>query len=115
MEHAGEILGRTMRRLDRPEAALAWILSAWPSIVGPSLAMHARPVRCNGGCLELATDGKIWEQQFESMKKELLARVNRAWGANLVREVKFVAGKPAEKLSHESDNTHTPFIRRQRA
>lgn len=114
MEHAGEIFGKVMRRLDRPEAALAWISSAWPSIVGASLAMHARPLRCDAGCLVLAADGKAWQQQLESMKLELSRRINRAWGANLVREVKFVAATPSRKLSHEADNNHTPFVRRQR-
>jgi hypothetical protein len=50
------------------------------------------------------------------MKRELRDRINRAWGGNLVREVRFVAAKPGPKhVSHEADNAHTPFIRRRRA
>jgi len=113
MERAGEILGRVLRRLARPEAALAWLSSAWPSIVGRSLAMHARPVRCTGGCLELAADGIGWQQTLQTMSPELCGRINRAWGARLVREVKFVPHKPT-RLPREADNEHTPFIRRRR-
>jgi predicted nucleic acid-binding Zn ribbon protein len=75
--------------------------------------MHAQPVRCAAGCLELATDGVAWRQQLETMKHELCSRINRAWGASLVREVKFVpAGPSLNRPSREVDNEHIPFIRR---
>jgi predicted nucleic acid-binding Zn ribbon protein len=113
MERAGEILGKALRRLKRPEAALAWLSSAWPSIVGESLAMHARPVRCTAGCLELAAESAAWQQQLLTMKQELCGRINRAWGASLVREVKFVPARFAlNRPLRDVDNEYTPFIRR---
>jgi predicted nucleic acid-binding Zn ribbon protein len=113
--------------MERPEAALAWLGGVWPSVVGKALAVHTKPVRCDSGCLEIATDGKPWRNQLESMKREFCARVNQAWGGNLIREVKFVAMKRtatgpegsappgAERLPHELDNEHIPFIRRRRS
>jgi len=113
MEHAGEILGRALRRLKRPEAALAWLSSAWPSIVGESLAMHVRPVRCIAGCLELTAEGTAWQQQLQTMTHELCRRINRGWGAPLVREVKFVAARfSLNRLPRDVDNAYIPFIRR---
>jgi predicted nucleic acid-binding Zn ribbon protein len=97
----------------RPEAALAWLTSAWPSVVGSTLAAHTRPVRCGSGCLEVSADGKAWQKQLEAMKGEFCAQVNCSWGGNLVREVKFVA-KPGPHVSHELDNNHLPFVRRRR-
>jgi predicted nucleic acid-binding Zn ribbon protein len=110
MERVGEILSGALRRLRSPEAALAWLSGAWPSIVGKSLAMHTRPVRCTGGCLELTADGTAWQQQLQIMEHELCLRINRAWGASLVRELKFVPARPI--ATREADNNHTPFIRR---
>jgi len=127
MERASDILGKVLRRLDRPEAALAWLSGSWPSIVGPALASHTRPLRCSAGCLELAAEGKAWLQQLEPMRRELCGRINQAWGGNLVREVKFVAaprgfcapdgstGPGPKRLPREADNEHIPFIRRRRA
>jgi predicted nucleic acid-binding Zn ribbon protein len=124
MERAGEFLGNVLRRLDRPEAALAWLSSSWPRIVGKALAGHTRPLRCQGDCLELLADGKPWQQQLENMKRELCARINQAWGGRLVCEVRFASGSnslPAAgsastpgsaRTSREADNAHTPFIRR---
>ncbi|HXQ27467.1 MAG TPA: DUF721 domain-containing protein [Candidatus Acidoferrales bacterium] len=116
MERAGEFLGKTLRRLDRPEAGLAWLASAWPTVVGKALAAHTRPVRCSGGCLELETDGKPWQRQLETMKRELCGRINQTWGGKLVGDVKFVSARPGPKrIAREADNDHIPFIRRRRA
>jgi len=114
MERAGEILGKVARRLGRPEAALAWLQSSWPTVVGRSLATHTRPVRCENARLELAVDIKAWLQQLEPMHDEICARINRSWGGTLIREVKFIAKPGPHKLSREADNEHTPFIRRRR-
>jgi hypothetical protein len=52
---------------------------------------------------------------MESMKVEFCTRVNQAWGGNLIREIKFVAGKPGPKrVPRELDNEHTPFVRRRK-
>jgi len=115
MERAGEFLGKVVRKLDRPEASLAWLIGSWATVVGKTLAAHTRPVRYNAGCLEVAADGKGWRKQLESMKSEFRARVNEAWGGNLIREIKFVAAKPGPKrVPRELDNKHTPFVRRRK-
>lgn len=116
MEKAGEFLGRALRRLERPEAALAWLTSAWPRVVGKALAAHTRPVRCEAGCLEIAADGKAWQNQLERMSREFCGRVNQEWGGHLVREVKFVPANPGpRRLPREIDNEHTPFVRRRKS
>jgi predicted nucleic acid-binding Zn ribbon protein len=127
MQKAGEFLGGAVRRMKKPEATIAWLAGAWPTIVGKMLAAHTRPLRCEGGHLEIGADHKDWKSQLEPMKSEFCARINQAWGGKLVREVKFVAtpkslqksvdeSKPGPKraVSREVDNEHLPFIRRRR-
>jgi predicted nucleic acid-binding Zn ribbon protein len=129
MERAGDLLGRTLRRLKRPEAALTWLSAAWPQIVGPALAAHTSPLRCDQGCLEMSADGIAWKKELEDLKPQFTARINQAWGGTLVREIKFVAASAAaasaagasnsagpapRRLPHELDNDHTPFIRRKK-
>ncbi|HXZ13756.1 MAG TPA: DUF721 domain-containing protein [Candidatus Sulfotelmatobacter sp.] len=114
MERAGELLGRALRRIERSEAALAWLTSAWPAIVGRPLAAHTHPVRCEGGTLAIAADTAPWQNQIEGMQREFRTRVNQAWGGALVREVKVLAGRPGPGPSREFDNAHTPFLRRRR-
>jgi predicted nucleic acid-binding Zn ribbon protein len=116
MERAGNFLGRVVRRLERPEAALAWLSAAWPGIVGNALASRTRPIRCESGRLEIAAESKAWRKQLDEMKREFCARINQSWGGPLIREVKFTAEKPAPKhICHEMNNEHTPFIRRRKS
>jgi len=126
MQKAGDLLGGAVRKLKRPEATIAWLASAWPTIVGKMLAAHTRPLRCENGRLEIAADRKDWKSQLEPMTQEFCARINQAWGERLVKEVKFVAtprtagkantdGKPGLKRAmREMDNEHLPFIRRRK-
>jgi len=115
MERAGEFLGHVVRRLKQPDATFAWLASAWPSVVGQTLASHTRPVRCDGDCLELEGDGKAWQRQLETMRRELCSRINQAWGGSLIREIRFVAARPGPHgVRHEIDNEYRPFIRRRR-
>ena len=114
MERISETLGKAVRRLDRPEATLAWIESAWPQIVGPSLAAHTRPIRCLDGHLEIAADARAWANEVEALAGQLCARINKAWGGQLVRQVKSLVPQQPEQPK-DTDNRHTPFIRRSRA
>lgn len=115
MERAGEFLGKVVRRLQRPEAALAWLTAAWPSIVGKALAAHTRPVRCAAGLLEVTIDAKAWQKQLAEMTREFRGRINQAYGSNLVREVKFTVSKSGPKrLPHDLDNEYTPFVRQKK-
>lgn len=113
MERAGDFLGRVVRRLDHPDAALAWLTASWPGIVGTALSTRTRPVRCGGGRFEVAAESKAWQKQLDEMKREFCSRINQSWGGPLVREIKFVSANPVPKhICHELDNEHTPFIRR---
>jgi predicted nucleic acid-binding Zn ribbon protein len=116
MNRAGDFLGNVIRRINHPDATLAWLESAWVSVVGPQLASHTRPLRCVNHRLELSAD-RAWQSQLSSMEADLRARINAAWGDTLVRELKFVrsatrSASPA--LRRELDNSYTPFIRRRR-
>jgi predicted nucleic acid-binding Zn ribbon protein len=115
MGRAEEISGKVVRRIERSEAALAWLTRSWSTIVGKTLSAHTLPLRCQGGYLEIASDGKGWRKQLGSMKQEFCARVNQAWGGNLIREIKFVAAKPGPKrVTHELDNEHTRSVRKRK-
>lgn len=111
MNRAGDFLGNVIRRINHPDATLAWLEGAWPSVVGPQLASHTRPLRCVNHRLELSADSSAWQSQLSGMEADLRARINSAWGGNLVRELKFVRNS-SQLVARELDNSHTPFIRR---
>jgi hypothetical protein len=115
MERAGAILGKVVRRMRLPEATISWLHSAWPDVVGRTLAGHTRPVRCKDGRLEISVEAGLWQSQLEGLSRDLISRVNQAWGATLVREISFVSRPTSQnRLPPELDPAHTPFIRRRR-
>jgi predicted nucleic acid-binding Zn ribbon protein len=138
MDKASDLLGRTIKKMKHPEATIAWLATAWPTIVGKTLALRTRPVRLESGRLEIAAEGKDWKSNLEPMSREFCDRINQAWGSKLVREVKFMvvpraanksangarpASSPAAgpgpqsvkgRALRELDNEHIPFIRRRK-
>ncbi|MCL5288639.1 MAG: DUF721 domain-containing protein [Acidobacteria bacterium] len=80
-----------LRRVARPEKPLDLLAAVWPLMVGRRLALHTRPVAWSKGRMDVAVDQPEWHSQLESMSKDVRAQVNRWWGSELVREVRFVA------------------------
>lgn len=112
MEQVGKLFGAALRKLKKPEAPLAWLVGAWPALVGKDLAARTRPAGFGAGRLEIATDGKDWQAQLESMSEAFCERINKEWGGTLVREVRFVRAQgPGKRPPREADNEHTPFVR----
>ena len=113
MEKAADILGAAMRRMQQPEAILAWLAGTWTTIVGDQLASHTRPVALSGGMLQIRTNGVEWQRQLEPMSQQFCEKINRAWGGGLVHKLSFTAVSPAPGVVPKAeDNRHTPFVRR---
>lgn len=63
----------------------AW--EVWEQVVGPQIARHARPLRLREGILEVRVDQPIWMQQLRMMAPDILRKLNRALGEDLIREL----------------------------
>jgi predicted nucleic acid-binding Zn ribbon protein len=100
-----------MRRMDRPEAFLAWLKSGWPGMAGPVAARHCMPMRCEGGVLEIRVYGEGWVGELEDLRETLMGRINSAWGREIVRKIQ-VLGAAKAALPHSADPDHLPFIRK---
>jgi hypothetical protein len=62
--------------------------------------------------LHIAVSGKQWRVELEGVADEFRARVNQAWGATVVREIRFSDDRKGHpRIRHEFDNDHTPFVR----
>jgi len=68
----------------------AW--EVWEKVVGPQIAGHARPLRLREGVLEVRVDQPIWMQQLRLMAPEILQKLNRALGEELIRELYWRRG-----------------------
>jgi predicted nucleic acid-binding Zn ribbon protein len=103
MEQAGEILKGALGKLARREDALEWVQAVWPVVLGSRVAARARPVAWRDGVLEVDVRSAAWQRELEAMAARLCAEINRAWGGQLVREMRFTSGEAPAR---------TPFVRR---
>jgi hypothetical protein len=79
-------------------------------MVGRRLADHTRPVAWSKGCVDVAVDQPEWQSQLENMAKDVRKQVNKWWGSELVREVRFVpekANRP-RPVAEPEKNVRTP-------
>ncbi len=60
---------------------------AWGKAVGPVLAKQAFPLRIKSGRLEVAVASAVWRNQLSFMKKEIVERINKFVGKDVVHEL----------------------------
>lgn len=93
-----ELLGGFLREHLR---ALGWdrriaeeeIVVRWEEAVGPSIAAHARPSHVVNRRLTVVTASPVWTQQLSLLRTDLLRRIARRFGPDLVTELYFVTGR----------------------
>jgi predicted nucleic acid-binding Zn ribbon protein len=69
------------------------VLISWDAAVGPQIAAHARPSHIANHRLTIVTESPVWTQQLSLLKPELLRRLARSFGAEVVTDLFFVTGK----------------------
>ena len=96
-EHIGNILGdvlKTYRRESDGELMQVW--DVWDDIVGDVIAQNARPAAFKGKILIVHVSSSTWVHQLQFLKKEMIAKVNKAFGKALIDDLKFKIGKLGE-------------------
>jgi len=74
-----------------PATLLADVQRVWEVAAGPAISAEAQPVSEREGTLTLRCSSAVWMQEITLMGPALVAEINRALGADRVREVRCVA------------------------
>ena len=89
-EAVGGVLGRVLESLGLSREMTGWqAVEAWPKLVGPRVARHARAVAFRDGTLHVEVEGSAWMQELSFLKPDLARRINQHVGSELVREVRL--------------------------
>lgn len=72
-----------------PEMAEIAAKLAWTRAAGEGLRRHAIPFRLSRQTLVVSVADIIWQRQMRSMSAELVARINRLLGREVVRDIEF--------------------------
>ena len=75
---------------DSEEVAEAAAIAAWKHAAGDGLKGHAVPVKLENRTLTVAVADAIWQKQLNSMRGQLMFRVNTILGQPLVSAIEFV-------------------------
>jgi predicted nucleic acid-binding Zn ribbon protein len=90
----GADLKATLRELDLEGPALEGIAVAlWPELVGPHFSAATRCAGIRGGVLEIVARDSSWLQELTFHKADIIARLNRRLGKQVVISVRARVGR----------------------
>lgn len=91
MEEIGNILPKAIQKhvlRGRPPLA-AMLAPLWPRVVGKFIGIFSRPVAFEDGVLTIAAASPAWAAQLRGMADPMVAQVNGALGAPVVKKLRF--------------------------
>jgi len=91
---------------DSAEVAEAAAIAAWKHAAGDGLKEHAVPVKLEDRTLTIAVADAIWQKQLNSMRGQLLYRINSILGKPLVSTLDFVVDPKIAKPHVEQPVEH---------
>ena len=74
---------------DSPELNEAAAVAAWKHAIGDGLRQHTTALRLEGKTLIVAVRDAIWQKQLNTMKSQLLFRVNSILGQPLLNNIEL--------------------------
>ncbi len=74
----------------------ARIWEHWPAIAGQQLAGHGRPVGVKDKVLKVAADDTAWMNTFAYCKWEIIRRINRLAGREMISDIFLLLAAEAE-------------------
>ena len=79
---------RLFPRIVRANPELA-VKLAWSRAAGEGLRRNTNPIRFAGSRLTVSVADPLWQKQLESMRAELISRMNKLLGGGTVNEIVF--------------------------
>ena len=75
-----------------PATTLARVQGVWEQALGSSIAEAGRPTAERDGVLTITCSDSVWAQELYLMGSELVSRLNRALGEDLVQSLRCRTG-----------------------
>ena len=101
-QSVGQILTKLLKKTGLgKQLQQAKIWQHWPEIAGPDLHTRGRPRSVKDNTLIIEVDSTVWMNKYAYFKWEIMKRINRLAGRELVSDVFFV-------LAGEDESTQTP-------
>ena len=96
-EHIGSIIPDVLRTYRKDaDGELVQLWQVWDDVVGEVIAQNARPAAFKGKILIVHVSSSTWVHQLQFLKKEMIAKLNNAFGKSLIDDLKFKIGPLGE-------------------
>ncbi len=94
-EAIGPIVREILSRLGLKElTSHSRIFEIWDTVVGPSIALHARPYSFRDGILTVNVDSSVWLAQLERYRKrQIREKLNKELPNPMVKKLIFRFGE----------------------
>lgn len=115
-----ELLSKTLRKVISSRGlggqyALFRIVGMWEDAAGGVISRHAQPVALRGKKLSVQVDSPVWMQQLSLLRPELIEKVNKGLGSELVTEMVLKLGEVrARSRQHEEPPPLPPLTESER-
>ncbi len=93
LSHIGDILNnviKTYRHDSDLEMTQIWDL--WDNTLGENITQNAQPAAFKGTLLLVHVTSSAWAQQLLFLKKDIMDKVNQAYGKELIKDIRFKIG-----------------------
>ena len=91
--HIGNILGDALNKFRTDsDLELTSIFTIWKNVVGEAIANNSKPAGFKGKILIVYVSTPVWIQEFQYYKKDMISKINDAFGKELVCDIKFRIG-----------------------
>ena len=103
-EHISDILLRMKQTTPLGKSLeQAKIWENWEQLAGKHLAPHCRPHSIKEGQLRIVVESPVWMHKLSYLKWDLLLRINRMAGKELVSDVFFILASDGDILSEPDE------------
>jgi len=73
------------------------IISNWENLAGKEIARSSQPIKIQDRCLFLAVKSNVWANELNLRKGELIEKINREAGENIISNILFKIRRPRFK------------------
>ena len=95
-EHIGTVLDSLFKQQGIEESIrLHRAVVDWDSVVGDAVARHARAVHIEHGTLVVEVESPVWMHRLQMEESDLRTRINRHYGEDIIRQIRFRLGSPS--------------------
>ncbi len=83
----------------------------WDEVVGEQVSSNARPDFIRDGIMFVVTKSPVWANELTFYKTDMIARLNRKVGANVLKDIIFKSGRfPRKSAKSTAAQAETPDL-----